>query len=183
MKYNVEDLRNTIATNEAWEKETKKGLFQETVSLLINEGKVGVRHGQEELVLSVKPKGYLVSNIVAVKLGMSRGFKTILYRTAKEDYDIPMENYTSSQREIRPNGMALSAYVDLYEAVAKTLEEKKVNKYWIYTYADTFGDSIEAQNNLEIIWLTKDEYEDVKADNVDIFDNLEEAIKFAKGEC
>ena len=125
MKYNVEELRNKIANIGNWERETKKDIFNEMVRLLIYEAKVGVKFGNEELVLSVRPKGYLVSQIVAVKLGMWRGNHTILYRTSKKNYDIPNDNYSSSQTEIHPNGMALSAYVDLYESIVNTLKSQQ----------------------------------------------------------
>ena len=56
-------------------------------------------------------------------------------------------------------------------------------KYWVYTYADTFGDSIESQNNLEVVWLPEEEYLELKeSGDYDIFDNIEDAIKFAQGQ-
>lgn len=58
----------------------------------------------------------------------------------------------------------------------------ETRKYWVYSYADTFGDSIEAQNNLEVVYLTEEEFREIKEDEYDIFDNLEDALKFARGE-
>lgn len=124
MKYNVEELRNKISSFGNWQQFMKNDIFNEMVHLLIYEAKLGVKFGNEELVLSVKPKGYLVCHIAAVKLGMWRGNHTILYRTKNEGYDIPTGNYESSRMEIRPNGLALSAYIDLYEAIVETLKEK-----------------------------------------------------------
>ena len=124
MNYDVQELRSKISSYGRWEKEMKETLFNQMVYKLKNEAKVGIKSGKEELVLSVRPKGFLVCHIVAVKVGLCRGFDTILYRTENKDYDIPTGNYCSSQTEIRPNGMVLSGYVDLYEAILKTLEDE-----------------------------------------------------------
>ena len=52
-------------------------------------------------------------------------------------------------------------------------------KYWIYNYSDS--PSVIANNNLEEMELTDEEYEQMK-DDCDIFDNYDEALRFAKGE-
>lgn len=128
MKYNIEEMRSKISRFGSWEKEMKEKLFNEMVSLLFNEAMIGKRPGiagNKELELTVKPKGYLVSMITGVTLTMFRGNHAILYRTAKMDYDYGRDGYWAPSRIIQKNGMALSAYIDLYEAILETLKEKK----------------------------------------------------------
>ena len=128
MKYEIEEMRSKISRFGSWENEMKEKLFNEMVNLLFNEAMIGKRPGiagNKDLELTVKPKGYLVSQITGVTLTMHRGNHAILYRTKNDDYDYGRDGYWAPQRMIQRNGMALSAYIDLYEAIIETLKERK----------------------------------------------------------
>ena len=53
-----------------------------------------------------------------------------------------------------------------------------MKKYWVCNFSDS--PSVVAKNNLEEMELTDEEYNEIK-DDCYIFDNYEEALKFAKG--
>ena len=108
MKFNVEEMRAKVSSFYNWEHETKKSLFNETVRLIQD------AVCNDELVLAKKPLGcYMSGGISAVKLGDSRGRKVIYYKTATRDYN--------DMSVIRQNGLAISGYIDLYEAVVASV--------------------------------------------------------------
>lgn len=122
MDYNVEELRSKVSAYYTWASDMKKNLCNLMIAKL-TEAKVGVRFGKEELVLSVKPKGYIVNDIVAVKVGMCRGNHIILYRTKNRSYDdAPRGNYEIPTYMFPQPGVCLSAYIDFYEAIVETLK-------------------------------------------------------------